>query len=63
VSFHVLVPGEWTVQRGHDLLEEIELSLREALPNAVVFTHLESLQDPVSWEDTELDRSHSPRDG
>ena len=24
VSMHVLVPGDWTVQRGHDLLEEVE---------------------------------------
>ncbi len=59
ISFHVLVPGEWTVQRGHELLEEIEHDLRDALPNVVVFTHLESLSDPVSWEDTELDRSLS----
>lgn len=60
VSFHVLVPGEWTVQRGHNLVEEIECDLRGALPNAVVFTHLESLTDPVSWADTELDRPHPP---
>ena len=60
VSFHVLVPGEWTVQRGHDLLEQIELDLRIALPNIIVFTHLESLTDPASWEDTSLDRSDKP---
>lgn len=60
VSFHVLVPGEWTVQRGHNLVEEIECDLRGALPNAVIFTHLESLNDPVSWEDTDLDRPHPP---
>ena len=60
MSFHVLVPGEWTVQRGHDLVEKIESDLRRALPNAVIFTHLESLTDPISWEDTELDRSHPP---
>ncbi len=60
MSFHVLVPGEWTVQRGHDLLEKIEFDLRKVLPNAVVFTHLESLTDPVSWDDNDLDRSHPP---
>ncbi|RLC98129.1 MAG: cation-efflux pump [Chloroflexi bacterium] len=63
VSFHVLVPGEWTVQRGHDLVEEIEHNLRGALPNAVIFTHLESLYDPASWEDTNLDRPHPPLQG
>ena len=60
-SFHVLVPGEWTVQRGHDLVEQIELDLRTALPNITVFTHLESLSDPASWEDTSLDRPGKPR--
>ncbi|MGB2964395.1 MAG: cation diffusion facilitator family transporter [Anaerolineales bacterium] len=60
VSFHVLVPGEWTVQRGHNLLEQIELDLRRALPNIIVFTHLESLTDPASWEDTTLDRPEKP---
>ena len=57
VSFHVLVPGKWTVHRGHDLLERIESDLRLALPNLTVFTHLESINDPVSWDDTTLDRS------
>ncbi len=56
ISFHVLVPGKWTVQRGHRLLETIEADVRRALPNATVFTHLESLNDPASWEDTNLDR-------
>ncbi|MCJ7715414.1 MAG: cation diffusion facilitator family transporter [Anaerolineales bacterium] len=60
VSFHVLVPGEWTIQRGHDLLEKIELDLRLALPNMTVFTHLESLTDPASWEDAALDRPQKP---
>jgi cation diffusion facilitator family transporter len=59
VSFHVLVPGKWTVQRGHDLLELIESDLRLALPNITVFTHLESLKDPASWNDIALDRTES----
>jgi len=60
VSFHVLVPGEWSVQRGHDLLEAIEAEIRQALPSVTVFTHLEPLNDPVSWEDTTLDRAVPP---
>lgn len=51
VSTHVLVPGAWTVQHGHELLEKIEADIRRALPGAVVFTHLESLDDPASWDD------------
>ncbi len=51
VSVHVLVPGNWTVQRGHELLDKIEADIRRALPDSVVFTHLESLDDPASWDD------------
>lgn len=56
VSMHVLVPGRWTVQRGHRLLEKIESGIRQILPDVTVFTHLESLDDPISWDDTHLDR-------
>lgn len=60
VSFHVLVPGAWTVHRGHELLEDIEARIRGAVPDVTVFTHLESLDDPASWEDLHLDRSGPP---
>ncbi len=54
VSVHVLVPGAWTVQRGHEFLDQIEAEIRTALPDAVVFTHLESLDDPASWDDATI---------
>jgi cation diffusion facilitator family transporter len=57
IEMHVLVPGDWTVQRGHDLLEQIEEDLRAVVPNAAVFTHLESIDDPASWKDVELERN------
>ncbi len=57
MSVHVLVPGGWTVQRGHRLLEQIERDIRAAVPGLTVFTHLEPLEDPVSFEDTRLDRA------
>ncbi len=56
VSFHVLVPGEWSIQRGHHLLEEIEAEIRESLPNVTVTTHIEPLGDPASWQDLTLER-------
>lgn len=61
VSVHVLVPGAWTVQRGHDLVERVEDDLRARLPHATVFTHLEPVEDPKSFDDTELDRAMSSR--
>ncbi len=56
VSVHIIVPGKWTVQRGHRLLESIEADIRRVLPSVTIFTHLESLNDPASWDDTDLDR-------
>jgi cation diffusion facilitator family transporter len=56
VSVHVLVPGEWSVQRGHDLVEDVEEALTRSLPNVTVFTHLEPAEDPRSYDDTGLDR-------
>ncbi len=58
ISVHVLVPGEWTVHRGHELLERIEADIRRAISDSVVFTHLESLEDPASWDDETLERSN-----
>jgi cation diffusion facilitator family transporter len=56
ISVHILVPDEWTVQRAHDLVEEIEDEIREAVPDSIVFTHLEPLEDPSSFLDVELFR-------
>jgi len=41
VSLTVLVPGDWTVQRGHDLADIVESTIARALPNTGVQTHLE----------------------
>src|SRR6266545_798841 len=60
LSMHVLVPGDWTVQRGHNLLEQIEADIRRALPKTTIVTHLEPQEDPVSWEDVNLDRVDVP---
>ncbi|WP_028063999.1 cation diffusion facilitator family transporter [Solirubrobacter soli] len=59
VSLHVLVPGSWTVQHGHDVVEEVEAEVRHQLPHATVFTHLEPAEDPRSFADTALDRTAS----
>jgi cation diffusion facilitator family transporter len=61
VSCHILVPGGWTVQGGHALLERIEADVRAALPNCTVFTHLEPIEDPDSFADQTLDREASAR--
>jgi len=57
VSVHILVPGSWTVQRGHNLLERIEREVRATFANTTIFTHLEPLEDPKSFADQSLDRA------
>jgi len=57
ISMHVLVPGGWSVKRGHDLSERIEKDITQALPMSTVFIHIEPLEDPASWQDQRLDRS------
>lgn len=56
ITVHILVPGEWTVQRGHDLLERIEREIQAGVPGAVLVTHLEPEDDPLSYADADLDR-------
>ncbi|MEO5987414.1 MAG: cation diffusion facilitator family transporter, partial [Candidatus Eisenbacteria bacterium] len=62
VSLHVLVPGGWTVHQGHALLERMEADIRQAVPHTSVLTHLESLEDPSSWDDITLDRAEAVRE-
>ncbi|MHB1401556.1 MAG: cation diffusion facilitator family transporter [Thiobacillus sp.] len=56
ISLHVLVPGKWTVQLGHDWSERIEADIRKAVTHAHITTHLEPMEDPVSLADQALDR-------
>jgi divalent metal cation (Fe/Co/Zn/Cd) transporter len=56
VSVHIQVPGAWSVQRGHTLLENIERDLRQTVAPVSVITHLEPIEDPASWHDIPLNR-------
>jgi cation diffusion facilitator family transporter len=51
VSFHLLVPGHWTVQAGHDLCEELEHKVAATLTRTHVLTHLEPIEDPKAWDE------------
>jgi cation diffusion facilitator family transporter len=48
---HVLVPGDWSVQRGHDLVEQIEEAVAQELQEVHLTCHLEPLEDPRSYGD------------
>lgn len=56
VSFHVLVPGDWSVQNAHDFVERIEAAVAAELAPISVLTHLEPIEDPASHDDQMLDR-------
>ncbi|OHB62690.1 MAG: transporter [Planctomycetes bacterium RBG_13_62_9] len=56
VSIHVLVPGRWTTHKGHHVVEDIEADIRSALSGVTVFTHMEPVDDPLSFQDIEIDR-------
>lgn len=56
LTVHVLVPGAWTIQLGHDWSERIEADIRRAVPHAHITTHLEPQEDPASLADQDLDR-------
>jgi cation diffusion facilitator family transporter len=56
ISFHLLVPGAWSVQQGHDWSERIEADIRQTVSHAHITTHLEPKEDPISLADQELDR-------
>lgn len=56
ISFHLLVPDEWTVAHAHQLSEEIESRIRSLVPNASIESHIEPISEPSSYDDQTLDR-------
>ncbi len=52
ISVHVLVPGDWSVHKAHHLVEKIEVDVRKALSCANIITHLEPIEDIISYPDS-----------
>jgi cation diffusion facilitator family transporter len=50
VDFHLLVPGELTVRRAHELTERIESAVSDVLPNAQTTVHIEPIEDPLAYD-------------
>lgn len=58
IALHVLMPGQWTIQEGHDKIEKIEKDIRDLFDSPVtVFTHQEPIGDDISFQDIGLDRN------
>jgi len=56
VSFHMLVPDDWSVAHAHRLSEEIESRVRSLVPNASLLVHIEPISQQASYDDIPLDR-------
>ena len=54
MEMHMLVPGDWTVQRGHDAMEDLVAKIVAQFPAMRVTGHLEPVSDPRSYEDVSL---------
>lgn len=54
MEFHMLVPGLWTVQRGHDAMEDLIDEIMDEFPDLHVTGHLEPIEDPRSYDDIKL---------
>jgi cation diffusion facilitator family transporter len=53
-DFHLLVPGHWSVKRAHDLTGKVEDAVQAALPGIEVTVHIEPIEEPAAWHDSDL---------
>jgi len=51
ITFHLLLPGDWTIFKGHEITKLIEIEIDERFPNSDIFIHLEPLNDPEAFDD------------
>ena len=51
IELHLLVPGNITVQTGHDRCKVIEAGIDSRLANAMVTIHVEPKEDDDAWEE------------
>jgi len=51
ISFHLLVPGDYTVNKAHEFTKTIENELTKEFAYSDIFIHLEPIDDPDSFDD------------
>ena len=56
ITFHLLVPDAWPVDRAHQLSEEVESRIGALVPNAILLSHIEPISQPASYDDAKLER-------
>lgn len=55
-DFHLLVPGEMSVEAAHQVAEKIEAALLTIQSRLEVTIHIEPIEDEASWSDNQLER-------
>jgi cation diffusion facilitator family transporter len=53
-DFHLLVPGEMSVARAHELVDRIEDALRSTVEQLEVQVHVEPIEARSAWQDSAL---------
>lgn len=59
-EFHLLVSGNSTVRAAHELAHLVEDRIRSTMPELTVTIHVEPIDEPSSWEATELAQLGEP---
>ena len=54
MEMHMLVPGRWSVQEGHDAMEDLIDVIHQEYPDLKISGHLEPIEDPRSYDDMHL---------
>ena len=54
VDLHLLVPGEQQVRDAHQLTKRIEAAISETYPGTETVIHIEPVEDPDAWRDSDL---------
>ncbi len=63
IDFHLLMPGQTSVQASHDLANRVEAAIEQGLPNAFVTIHVEPREDTASWDGDMVGGISSPEPG
>lgn len=51
VSLHLVMPGDWRIDKGHEFAKTIESEIARVFPETDVFIHIEPMGDPAAFDD------------
>ncbi len=53
-DFHLLVPGDWSVRKAHELADRIEKHVRLGMAGLEITIHIEPIDEAGSWTDSAM---------